>query len=372
MQTKTEEIHSIKETIKTSVERILNTDSDYGELKESVENLRKIFKDFSGMDYNFLGKEEDFIKLPTGVAISPENAAACLSDFLRSVKFIRGVNSAINYSIEKFKNEKVHLLYAGTGPLGTLVIPQLHLFNPEKLMITYLDINEKSLAELRKIIEGLNLSSYTNSIICNDASTYKHPKDDPIHIVLSETMQIGLKKETQVAITLNMVQQLHEEGILIPENIEIGVEGIPIKTRLDEEEKPNKKIPEISLGKIFELNKYTAKEIPLKYSSHGNLGEVRIPAEKIIIPEEIIYPLKLNISTRIKVYNDIYINERESSLTGKYTINSKAPFYGGNILEFSYKIDKNPQFVYRLKKRKNFWRNILKLKNSLKNKGIIK
>lgn len=335
----------------TQTNHILNESSNYDVLKKSAEEIRNILEKMTGVDGNNLNADID-VKSNSGVAITPENAVACISDFMRTVKFMRGVYNAVLDMQKKFPSEKIHLLYAGTGPFASLVIPLLHLFDSRKLKITYLDIYKRSTDILEKIIHELNLKDFTNEIICCDAVTYKHPESDKIHIVLSETMSSGLKKEMQVPITLNLVPQICEGGVLIPENIEISISADRINTNINEDADDSYK--NIFSKKIFSLNLNTVKEFITYTHAAKDFTNKLLPAERIKIPEKFNFPLILKINTGITVYKSIIINFNETSLTSPYGIKFKHYFTGGNILKFYYRIGEYPVFIFDFKKKQNF------------------
>lgn len=160
-------------------------------------------------------------QINTGIALSSQHALDCLKDPLRTIRFIKGTFFAIHKAIHQFPNEKIELLYAGCGPGAPIIIPLLSLFTPEQISITLIDINETSIYSVSKLVKELNLKDYVKSIILTDATKYRHPENTPLHIVLSETMDKGLTKEPQVAITQNLAPQLITNGILVPEAITI-------------------------------------------------------------------------------------------------------------------------------------------------------
>lgn len=160
----------------------------------------------------------------TGIALSSQHALDCLQDPLRTVRFIKGTYFAIHQAIDKFPNEKIQLLYAGCGPGAPIIIPLLSLFTPNQISITLIDINETSIESVTTLISEFKLNDYFQSIQLMDATLYKQPENIPLHIVLSETMDKGLTKEPQVAITQNLAPQLVADGILIPAAINMYTE----------------------------------------------------------------------------------------------------------------------------------------------------
>ncbi|GHC63415.1 hypothetical protein [Ulvibacter litoralis] len=162
--------------------------------------------------------------LEGGIALSSQQALDCMQDPLRTVRFIKGTYHAILAAISRFPNQKIELLYAGCGPGAPIVIPLLSMFSSEQVSVTLLDITESSIASVSEIILQLKLENYIRDIVLADAILYKFPEGIPLHILVSETMDKGLTKEPQVRIIQNLAPQLVENGLLIPESIDLYTE----------------------------------------------------------------------------------------------------------------------------------------------------
>jgi hypothetical protein len=159
------------------------------------------------------------LRLPSGKALAPFYAAACIQDPLRTKKFARGVFQAVSAAQKRFPGERLHLLYAGTGPFATLILPLCTVFSPAEIGFTLLEVQPESIGHLHKVIEVFELQEYVNSIEEMDATTYQ--TSQPFHILLIETMQAAIATEPQLAITQHLVPQLAPGGILIPQAITI-------------------------------------------------------------------------------------------------------------------------------------------------------
>ena len=159
-----------------------------------------------------------------GIALSSQHALDCLGDPLRTVRFIKGTYHAINDMMARFPGERIQLLYAGCGPGAPIVMPLLCMFRQSSLAVTLLDINNTSILSITNLIRALEADEYFSDIHQGDAIKYSFPKETPLHILLSETMDKGLTKEPQVRITQNLAPQLKEGGVLIPESIDIYAE----------------------------------------------------------------------------------------------------------------------------------------------------
>jgi len=88
------------------------------------------------------------------------------------------------------------------------------------LKVDLLDINEISIQALLILIGELGLNSFIEKTYLRDASTFIVEKE--YDIVISEAMQAALKKEPQVAIMQNLIPQMVDDAIFIPEAITIS------------------------------------------------------------------------------------------------------------------------------------------------------
>jgi predicted RNA methylase len=209
---------SYKEQIKKSAKNLLGCKDDFILMKHSVDQMYQVFSEITGVTIQHLNQDKD-IMLPSGKAIGMAGAAHCLLEMKRTAVFLRGINKAILQKQQEKKESQLHILYAGTGPYGTLIIPLLLLYNKEELKVDLLDINPDSLAALQKVINALELGNYIGDIYCSDAATIRLKRQ--YDIVISETMQACLKNEPQVAITQNLIPQCGPDTVFIPEQITI-------------------------------------------------------------------------------------------------------------------------------------------------------
>lgn len=205
-------------------------------------NLAKILADYKSLiinatriDLNEIEHQTN-IQLENGIAIGLNWAASCLDDTIRTQKFIRGTKLAIDLKLKEGK-KPVRLLYAGTGPFATLVLPLLSHFSSEELQVTLLEINPKSVENVSRLISHFGFEKHVNEILCADATKVILPpplaaaqpntrKLKGIDILLSETMQHALQAELQVPITCHLLNQLSEDAILIPQSIDLELVGI--------------------------------------------------------------------------------------------------------------------------------------------------
>lgn len=308
--------------IKSASNQLLNCKDDFFYMKQGVDNLYKIFKEISGIDINDLNNGE--IMLPSGKAISPSAAAHCLLEMKRTAIFLRGIKKAIDYKVKANKGG-VSILYAGCGPYATLITPLLTLYNLNGLKITLLDVNQTSLDAVKRLLTELDLDRFIDEYVLADASTYKITKE--YDIVISETMQSCLENEPQVSIMKNLIPQVDEETIFIPEQITIDAylkKPGNWQKILDGKEKAEVKF----LKEIFSVNKD-------KLDIEKYRAVVKIPAELGGF-------IDLMLHTTIIVYDDEILAVNDCSLNLPKKFYEFRERYAESI-EFWYSLDSQPK-----------------------------
>jgi len=280
--------------IKRAIEKLISCGDDFLVMKQSVESLYKVFNSITGIDIYNLGVGD--IHLPSGKAISPSGAAHCLLEMKRTAVFLRGIKQAIDLKIGNTK-DFVKILYAGCGPYATLIAPLLHYYSPDKLKITFLDINSVSLNAAEKLINELDLKNFIDRFVLADATTYK--VDIAFDIVISETMQAGLKNEPQVAVMQNLVPQCKADAIFIPE--QITIDAYLKKRGIWEGEKLLEEGGETNhLIELFTVNKAN-----LDSSSYRKV---------LTLPQVFNKPYDLLLYTTIKVFGNEVLGLNDCSL----------------------------------------------------------
>ena len=193
----------------------------------------------------------------SGVALGPTWAALCIEDLQRTRNFVRGTYQAILACRNTNADRPVHVLYAGCGPFATLVLPLLTLFSEQQLRLTLVEINPISVQCVQRLFARLNLQAYVEELLLADAVSMKISQPDAIDIVLSETMQRALKNECQVQIMCNLIPQLRQEVLMLPERIILTLAQKDFSKPLTESSEIR---PMETLGTLFELSAATIRK----------------------------------------------------------------------------------------------------------------
>ncbi len=284
--------------IRKNTRQLLDCEDDFFIMKNSAYKLYQIFSEISGI--YFENNQDDHIELETGRALSPSTAAHCLVEFKRTAIFLRGIKKAIDQKNAESKLP-IKILYAGSGPYASLITPLLTLFNDDQVKITLLDINEASLEAVKSLITALQLQNYIEEYVLADATKYKFNK--AYDIVVSETMQACLENEPMVHIMNNLIPQMKDDAIFIPEEIYLDF-------YLSDRNLFNERILAKNIGKDIEYKKFVDHFIKLNKYSLNALGNKKT----LIIPEYSANFKELILDTFITVYNEEKLKERECSL----------------------------------------------------------
>ncbi len=341
MSTETEEIMRKYSKLRQIAKVFMADKTDYQLLSDAIKRYEALLLELSEMDMEDEGLKED-LHFVNGKAIGTTWAALCVQDMIRTKKFVKGIFEAIKH-LKNRQVQPIHILYAGSGPFATLILPVLAVYSEQEIQVTLIEINQRSYESVKRVLRRLNFTGFVRDIINEDATTYQIENGVEVHIVLSETMQNALQGEQQVPIMINLVQQIKNEVILIPEKIvlSLGVRESNIAADGEIIHSASQKIAE-----VFELS-----EEQIRASKVDDLREVQFPEMTIMIPKGLVQSFgQIAIFTEIQVFEDTWIMSNESGLTIPLVL---ADVTRLNLQELSvllqYKISANPGFEVQFK-----------------------
>lgn len=307
--------------LKLAIEDILFGGEDYYLLSRGINSLYDSLSEETQVFAIDL-TDEHLIQTPNGGVVTPVRAAHCLKDIARTTHFLRGIQLAIKHFLKT--QASVRILYAGCGPYATLLTPFTALYGSDLLKFTFLEIEKKSVDAVKKLYHNWGLNPYLEEIRMTDATDPEIKFSDPFDIIISETMQMGLKNECQVPITRNLVRFLKPEGTFIPQRI-----------KLDVYLTGKKKDP---LVPDSDEKRFVGTAYDLDFANLPKQGaEVLLP-----MPESDLEYLKLY--TNIHLFGDERLTAYQSGLTLPLTLDRPIN-HAGKIAKFHYKEGLRPELV---------------------------
>ncbi|WP_340201112.1 hypothetical protein [Ascidiimonas sp. W6] len=317
---------------------------DYLELTKAVQAFDALAMKTAGMQLEQQENRKNMYS-KTGMALGTTWAAMCIKDIIRTKKFIKGIFEAIEF-VKKHKKGPVTILYAGTGPFATLLLPVLATFTPQEVQCVLLEINTKSFVLMQQVIEELKFEKHVKAFENADATTYKINPDHEIDILLSETMQRALESEQQVPIVMNLMQQLRPEVIMIPECISLELGLMDIGQFLSQRASTQ----EESYHKLGVFYKLTKEDIASWFAENKELKEVIHFTESVftITNGSVSKFRELIVRTGITVFGDTKIEINESGLTTPLILEALPQKNNDFKVKIHYKVDKVPGIEYQV------------------------
>jgi hypothetical protein len=273
--------------------------------------------------------------LQGGKALNTEEAARCIKDFLRTRRFIDGIVAAVKDRQQQFPGKPLRILYAGTGPFATLLLPLTALLKPGEMKWVLLEAHAPSYDYLQNTIATFGLEEYVESIHHVDATSWQIPAGMHFDILLSETMQWALVNEPQVAIWMNLLPQLNEDCIIIPQQVRLSLAWIELgkRVRIKSGELTKDVQTVYPIATAFDLN----REMILSNK------EEHFPSVKIIVAP---HPsADLHILTDIIIYGDHVLKIDECGLTLPFPIRNLPPITGRTELNCTYITGRKPHLA---------------------------
>lgn len=281
--------------------------------------------------------------LSQGVAINPELAAKCFTDYLRTHRFMLGAYQCVLQLLEQ-QQKTVRILYAGTGPFATIVLPLIYLFDQDQIEISAIEINSDAHRAANHLIHQLGKENYFKFFLLADAITYS--TDKKYDIIISETMDKALCREPQLAIFNNLVNYLSPNGHLIPEYIKVDLVASSIYLEKD--------VPYY----VFDDN-----ETRVLNERHRQFIDTVVCADRVffenhkLTPNQNIFLKSIETShirenlnelifiTEVKVFDNVVLLEDDSTLTKKYICYSFAENEKGKAFDLFYLNNNSPRIA---------------------------
>lgn len=158
----------------------------------------------------------DAYEQKTNYKLPLSDALFCAQDWKRNEKFFEAIFQAIQDLKEKHETVRVIDAGAGIGVLGFFAL----LAGADE--VVFLEHNPETLALCKLFLKQENFLEKATFKEC-DASTIV--LDKKYHLLVSETLSKNIQEEDFLRIIPNLLPFLEEDGILLPEKIEVEQNG---------------------------------------------------------------------------------------------------------------------------------------------------
>lgn len=312
-------MNEISPKLKEAADALYADQVHFGKLYEAINNLKQVYSDAIARGAQMAQTESSITNDILSQTLN--RAVPNLEDLVRTRAFCLGLKNAVTDLLEKSPNGPVRICYAGTGALGTFIVPLTTLFSSDQIEFVLLEKEPAAVQLLKYVISGLSLEDYIVSIEVVDATKYTLNDADQIDILISECISPGLVNEPQVPITFNLATQLNENVILIPEQINLDI--LLINDEKRHAYKTNKLAEGDSyyskIGTAFTLNMDSVSAYKALFKTQDD--EVEFPEVSLEVPKRANRDYDLiMIGTYINVYKDITIDYDQSGLTTLKTV----------------------------------------------------
>jgi len=346
----------IKEKLSSLTTTLLDEGSSAKELVKAGHDMFDLLAPLTGLEDRSIDPSINvYTILESGMAISPRNAGRCAREARRTAMFLRGIEKAIKDLRVKFPGRKINILYAGCGPFALLALPLMSRLAPGSVSFALLEIHRRSLDSAEKIIKGLGFGGFIREYVQCDAATYSYSGEEPLHMVITETMQESLQKETHTAITLNLAPQLCKGGILIPERITVDVcladrtKERPIYKQGSEILKNDTSdMGRLRLGRLIDFTAKSAVSLSANIMTDES-GRNHFPPVEVNIPANADTALdKLMLITNVGVYRGFALEDYDSTITNPVYLDNLGRPQNGSIISFKYMLGRKPGFERKI------------------------
>ncbi|MCR9538912.1 hypothetical protein [Vibrio alginolyticus] len=306
----------------------------------------------------------------SGLVMSPLNCKHTIKDVYRIKGFACGTNKAIQQMLAN--KSQVKVLYPACGPFAPLLLPLLAHYkqsdriSAEQLQVTLVDIHPGAIKALNQLIADLDIADYIEALVEEDATQFSPTQT--FDLLILEAMQHGFSREGFLSIAKHLVQYLHIQGEMIPNQVSVRAMMVIGETEFNQQwEKAeyahsNHCQPEaiddrIDLGEILNVN--TAMLLRSEIFELDG-GIKMLQGNTIELPKDVPDMAKriLAIYSHIDTYGDAMVGQYDSGITHPkpdmtFYVDAKPKAVehhyfeakGGDKVSFYYQLTGLPGFV---------------------------
>lgn len=228
-----------------------------------------------------------------------KRALACMNEEDRTMKFFRGIAMAVS-DLEREHEGPIVVVDAGTGPLPIFAI--LVAVLSKTANITAIEINPASYRFASEVLQRFGLSERIKLVLA-DATRYQH--DQPVDLLISETMYAGLIEEPLLQILANFNSQMAKGGVIIPTwfSVKAGLVSSDFRPNSQRQDFP------FEHG-LIEVSRFTRDSLGQQVSFHLPVG-VNEPGD-----------FRLALASDVGVYGDITVAGSDSVISAPVIVGS--------------------------------------------------
>lgn len=326
---------------------LLDAASPRSALERAATALHALLLDAAGLDDEADGGVGT--SLPSGRALSPLDAARCTRDPARTAGFLRGLNAAVDTVDTVADGRPVEVLYPGTGPLAPFALLLLSLRRPGELRFTLVDVHERSVRSVGRLVERFGFGPFVRTLLAADATRLELPAGPRFDVLVVEAMQRSLAVEPQVALVRRLAPLLWPGGLLVPARIALDLvlsdPAVETDANATAERRTSVRLP---VATLFELTKESASA-PLDRDG-------RLPPVAVTLPSGTDRTRTPMLFTRIGLFGPHVLDEGESGLTTPEVLWPLSGLPAGARLAFRYQLGPSPGLTWERICRAGRWR----------------
>lgn len=267
-----------------------------------------------------------------GIAIAPLDAARCILDTPRTLRFLRGIDRAIAKLRDHFPGEEIRILYAGCGPFAALAQP--FLGQPD-LRWTCVDTHPIAVETLDRLVRRRGKDTASLELVCADAATLVGRR---FHLVIAEVMQRALSKEPQLGLTVRLAPGLEPGGVWIPQSILLHATLADLEREfspVDESGAVTTERRRIEMGTLLDLN---AVDAP---AWTEDMGEETLDLGQTVVPD-LSSPMQVLVRTEVRIFEELALGDYDSGLTVPRVCRELGSVRGGERVHWRYRLRPTP------------------------------
>lgn len=205
-------------------------------------------------------------------------------DFYRTKQFLGAVADSVKYLEQKFSGQTIHIIDAGSGPLGILGLYALVL--SEKVEVDFIEVHPSSAAALNSMLKKLGLQ-HRARVHCQDALTYR--PEQLVHAVFSETIGQALGEEPFPQIIQHLRNFLIEGGKIVPQKVSISLLAIE-ENAVENKTARSKLTATLPLGVSWPYYDASYRAAAFEFNSYATSGvEMKFEVPHAKLPKDVSY-----------------------------------------------------------------------------------